>query len=103
MAEPAAPAPELFETVLQPDEIDAYLADLAACAEDVTVTLRHGRLPLPQADARHLDLPAAIRRLRDGEATGMQVRYRFDHLAWCDTLTLVPQGMRLVRLALPPG
>jgi hypothetical protein len=95
------PMPDMFETVLQPNEIDEYLADLSACAQHVAVTVRQGRQQILDLPSGPLGLDVAVRRLRDGEATSLQVRYRCDGVAWCDTLGLVPGGVRLLRVAQP--
>jgi len=87
------PMPELCETLLSPDQFQELIGDLMTHAEDVKVTVKGAARDRP-APVR---IDEAGRGLADGSVRAVQVRYRFDGEAWCDTLSLGPDGTRLVR------
>jgi|JI10StandDraft_1071094.scaffolds.fasta_scaffold408273_3 uncharacterized membrane protein len=91
--------PELHEALLD----DAWLARLEADLAALTVVDE----VLPRARVRSLvpergvTLAEGFARLRAGELIGLQVRYRHDGRAWCDTLLVRPEGTKLVRMQQP--
>jgi hypothetical protein len=89
---------ELTEAVLDAATLDALFADLAAHADVLDVFVKGG--PDRRAREGTADLTAA-RALLDGEARGVQIRYRWDGDEWRDTVMRAPGGFRVIRTWLP--
>lgn len=101
--------PELNTKLLSNDEVAQLLRDIELCAEVTEIIPKfaaHGHVPatasLTLAEARALVAARAVR--------GLQVRYRYESADWWDTLMLVGDNFRLVRIrhdfsqtAMPPG
>jgi hypothetical protein len=91
------PLPELMQGDLDDGHRDRYFADLAACAQILEVGVRRAvREQVPAGGGMGLD--AARELLCRGEASGMQVRYRYVGEEWLDTLLARGGGWRLVRM-----
>lgn len=97
MSEP--PLPELHEAVLDDAALGALANDILALCQVHEVRVR--RLGQQRADAAPLALSGALELLRSGGAEAVQVRYSHDRTVWIDTLTRIPTGTRLVRIAAP--
>lgn len=87
---------ELHEALLD----QAWLARLE---EDLaTVAIVEHVLPRPKLRTSVPPAPTTLRegfaRLRAGELSGLQVRYQHAGEAWCDTLLVRPEGVRIVRM-----
>jgi hypothetical protein len=91
------PLPDLQVALLDPETLAALERDLGALP-DLDVRTKGG--PRSRTDDAPTSLSAAFGALRDGRVRAVQVRYRFDGVAWCDTLT-GGDGIRLVRTQLP--
>jgi hypothetical protein len=95
---PVPPPAALSETELRPDEVRALLAALTAKARIEQIRLRG---PAGQRSEQALTLPDAERALFAGEASAVQILYRFAGAAFCDTLLRRGEHFRLVRAGLP--
>jgi hypothetical protein len=89
--------PDLQQTALDAATLDALFTDLAAHAQVLSIVPK--RAPNTMVEERGITLAVARDGLRDGTIRAVQVRYRFDHKEWCDTLLAAPGGAaRLVRI-----
>lgn len=93
------PMPDVYDAVLDAEELDRLFADLSACVEILAVTVKQRSRAL--AGDEPMDLDRARRLLAAGTVVGVQVRYRLDGAVWCDTLLRRPDGVRLVRVQVP--
>ncbi len=89
--------PDLHQAVLDEDTVDQLFADIAELTEVLEVICKGA--PDAYANAGSISLDAARSLLRCGTARAVQVRYVHDGRPWCDTLTVTPDGVRLVRIA----
>jgi hypothetical protein len=87
--------PEMLDTKLAWPVVDELFTKLAERAELEGVLVKEG----PEAYSRGAgrDLAAALAALRAG-AAGVQLRYRLEGKAWCDTLLPAGAEVRLVRI-----
>lgn len=90
--------PEVLEGVLDLPTLEALFADVDATGRVVAVVVKRGRQAEPPRGAS--GLREARDALREGRATGVQLRYRHDGREWWDTVMAVgPGAWRLVRIA----
>lgn len=96
MSDPKQPElPELHQSELDPDTLEALFADLEACAEIHAV--------IPKAGPGHVT-PASITLaegralLTAGQLRGLQIRYRYQGSEWWDTLIAVGGAVRITRI-----
>ena len=90
--------PQLQQQVLDAATLEQYQMDLAHLAEIVEVKVRSTtarRQPQPAGS-----LADALCQLRDGQASGVQIRYRYAGQHWLDTLLPIASGTRLIRICL---
>jgi Pyruvate/2-oxoacid:ferredoxin oxidoreductase delta subunit len=91
--------PELHEAELDEDGLRSLFRDLEALTEIDEVRLKQtagqsaGTSGAAPADVLELLLAGRVR--------GVQIRYRYQHESWCDTILRSPGGHRVVRLADP--
>ena len=87
--------PQLFQSELNPDEVEALFADLKLGAEvtHVQVKMATGK---GAADSK-MTLTEAHELLRLGQVAAIQIRYRYEQQDWCDTLMVLPHAVRIVR------
>ena len=87
--------PQLFQSELSPDEVEALFADLKLGAEvtHVQVKMASG---MGAADSK-MTLTDAHELLRLGQVAAIQIRYRYEQQDWCDTLMVLPHAVRIVR------
>jgi hypothetical protein len=79
--------------------VDDLFADLAALAQVDEILVRdQGAV---RATAAPPELGPARRALREGRAAALQIRYRHEGTAWCDTLLRAGDEVRLVRVPVP--
>lgn len=93
----SGPMPQLQQADLDPATLDALFADLAQCAQIDEVLVKGA------ADGRAGRL-AGLEQARAALAAGaraVQIRYRWQGATWLDTLMRTPQGVRIVRTAVP--
>lgn len=88
--------PPLREAVLDAEELAALLRDIAAfgTVDEIVVKSGPGRVVETMAPAlADVEALLATRQVR-----GVQIRYRHDGAQWWDTLLVVADGVRLVRM-----
>lgn len=89
--------PALQQAALDPATLDQLFADLAACTQVLAVVPRHAARTM--VIEQSISLADAQAALRSGALRGVQIRYRYDHREWNDTLLPTPDGgARLVRI-----
>ncbi len=91
------PLPGLNQALLDWPGVEALLRDIGACTEVTEI--------IPKAAAQGyvtenavLTLDDARRLLAERTVRGLQIRYRYDGADWWDTLMVLPEGWRLVRI-----
>ena len=93
--------PQILEAEWEPDQILLLLADLQRGSETGQVQIEHVQLRTRDGQSNVHDQSATIAdaeiSFRDGTAKAIQLRYRFDGEAWCDTLMVGPQTTRVIR------
>lgn len=88
--------PELQDTTLSAATVETLFADLAACAQVLSIVPKAAPGFVP---GKSIPLAAAQAGLQDGSFRAVQIRYRFEAREWCDTLMPAPDGgTRLVRI-----
>jgi len=88
--------PDLQDTNLDTATIDTLFADLASCAQILSVVPKAARGLVAN---KTISLDAARDGLQDGTFRAVQIRYRFENREWCDTVIPVLEGgARLVRI-----
>lgn len=101
MTEPL-PLPPVEAGVLDAAGLEALLRDLEACARVQEVQIKGAARA--HAAAVRPDLPAAAEALRARACRGVQVRYAWDGVDWCDTILVQPgptPTYRVVRMQAP--
>lgn len=93
-----APLPEVFDSLLDAEALDALFRDLAALGSPLEISVKHGATRYAES-AQALDLPAARAALVRAEVRAVQIRYIHDGKRWCDTLMNAPSGVRIIRIA----
>jgi len=90
--------PDLQQSYLDDDTLDAYIADINGLVELIEVIPKYGAQQYaPEEDAK-IDFTEAMSTLRSGGYRGLQVRYRYEGSQWWDTLMSTPEGIRIVRI-----
>lgn len=87
--------PPVHTGVMDDETLDCYLRDLSMCAHIHEVSSKGGATAI--ADQSPDDFASAIDRLRAGQLRGVQIRYGFDGVLWCDTLMRVENEIHIVR------
>jgi len=95
--------PELREADLDEAGLRALFRDLAAAATIDEIRCKQAREH--HADSATISAETALDWLLEGRVRGVQVRYRYQGEAWCDTVLATADGHRVVRMAAPvsPG
>lgn len=88
--------PELHEAILDADTVERLFRDLEMCTEIVEILPRFARNQM--VTEQTISLAQARALLLNGQARGLQVRYRYGGAEWWDTLMRVPEGIRIVRI-----
>lgn len=95
--EPPLKLPELNLTLLDAAQVERLLRDIKACTQITEIIPKYaarGHVPdtaaVTLAQARELLATRAVR--------GLQLRYRYEDADWWDTLMLVGEQFRLVRI-----
>ena len=89
--------PELNTKLLNDEEVMQLLRDIELCAEITEIIpkfVAHGHVP----EAGAITLAEARALLAARSVRGLQIRYRYQNVDWWDTLMLVRDGFRLVRI-----
>ncbi len=91
------PLPPMSEAVLTDEQLAALFDDLRRLVRIDGIVIRDGSgRARDVAGAELLDEAHAM--LTGRMVRGVQIRYRYDGAAWCDTLMPVALGIRLVRI-----
>ena len=95
----AAPErPDLHQALLDAEELERLLGDIAACAEITEIIPKFtatGHVP----ENAGLTMEDGRRWLLEGEVRAVQFRYRYEGADWWDTVMVLPGGQfRLVRI-----
>ncbi len=94
-----ADSPEVFSADLSHEDLEKLAQDLEECAEGFVVRARDGDRDLSDSsELRPRDLPDLFRS-KSGRLS-VQVRYLYEGRRWCDTLTLLGERIRLIRIDL---
>ena len=94
--QPTAESIVLHQGTLDPQRLAELFSDLALCADVTGILLKGGALL--HAGEAPVTLAEARARLESGTVHGVQIRYRFEGRAWCDTLLRGQGGVRVVRM-----
>lgn len=81
---------------LDRDTLGELLTDIEALGEDLEVLVK--RRAGHVAAQEQTSLTGAVELLFEGQAEGVQLRYRYRGTDWWDTLMRTPEGIRLVRI-----
>lgn len=90
--------PQLQQQILNAATVQEYETDLAHLVEIFEMKVRSTATRRESQPAG--SLADAFRELRDGNASGMQIRYRYAGQHWLDTLLPTGAGTRLTRICL---
>lgn len=88
--------PPLCDAVVDIETLAQLEADLQHRTQVHSVQVKHGATRMVGESV--WQLPAAFAALREGEARGVQINYRYDNHEWTDTLLRTSEGFRLVRV-----
>ena len=91
--------PEVLETHWDHPQVLAFFRDLEAGADikHVQVRLSGGG----SASDHGTTLAKARELFEQGNVRAIQIRYLFEQQAWCDTLMMLPEAVRVVRTRAP--
>ncbi len=97
MSQPGIELPDLTQSVLDREQLDALFRDLTALTQIVEIIPKHG--PREHVnDTVAFTLEAAHQGLLVGEFRGIQIRYLHENNLWWDTLMRVATGFMIVRI-----
>lgn len=88
---------DLNQATLDWPGVEALLRDIAACTQ-VTEIIPKAVAQGYVTDGVALTLADARRLLEERAVRGLQIRYRYEGADWWDTLMVLPEGWRLVRI-----
>ncbi|MCW5755578.1 MAG: hypothetical protein KIT24_12795 [Phycisphaeraceae bacterium] len=88
--------PPMREAVLDDAAIESLLGDLEVFAQVDEIVIKSGRGMV--GDAARATLADVRRLLGERSVRGVQIRYVYDDARWLDTLMVVPEGIRLIRV-----
>jgi hypothetical protein len=89
--------PDLNTTELDAALVEQLLRDIEVCTQITEIIpkfARRGQVP----DTASVTLTQARELLATRAVRGLQLRYRYDNADWWDTLMVVGEGFRLVRI-----
>ena len=95
--EPPLKLPDLNMTLLDAAQVEQLLRDIELCAQVTEIIPKfaaRGHVP----DAANVTLAQARELLAARAVRGLQLRYRYEDADWWDTLMLVGDRFRLVRI-----
>ena len=91
MSQPGLELPELTQSILDREQLDALFRDIAALTQIGEIIPKHG--PREHVDdSIPLTLDAAHEGLLEGAFRGVQIRYIHEGSLWWDTLLRTPEG-----------
>ena len=88
--------PELHEGTLDFQELNQYRKDLNDYAKIQEIIIKNNRLQMTNSKTNDLD--STIELLMCRTVNGIQIRYHWDDLNWCDTLLWKNSSIRLIRI-----
>ena len=88
--------PALHGALLGSSQLSALFRDYRDCATVDEILIKPGPGYAPTDCQPTLDYAEQLLQARS--VRGVQIRYRYDHIAWCDTLMPLAEGIRLVRM-----
>jgi hypothetical protein len=88
--------PQVLQAQWDREQVNALFDDLQQGAEIQRVQAR------PSKQDSGVTLQEARQLLEQGEATAIQIRYRYDGQDWCDTLIVGAESIRIVRTSTCP-
>lgn len=94
----AIPLSELRSALLDEATLGALVDDITRETEVLGVQVKGAPEALSEGGGA---LAEAVVMLREGRVRAVQVRYRHRGVVWTDTLLRGPEGVRLVRVAMP--
>ncbi len=100
-SEPTFALPELRSAEIDLAEVERLLSDIEACAQITEIIPKQsaqGYVP----ETGVLTLDDARQHLRSRTVRGLQIRYRHEGADWWDTLMVVRDNYRLVRIRHEP-
>lgn len=89
--------PDLNQATLDWPGVEALLRDIATCTQ-VTEIIPKAVAQGYVTDGVALTLADARCLLEERAVRGLQIRYRYEGADWWDTLMVLPEGWRLVRI-----
>lgn len=95
--EPPAKLPELNQALLDAAQVEQLLRDIEACTQITEIIPKYaarGHVP----DTAAVTLTQARELLATRAVRGLQLRYRYEDADWWDTLMIVGEQFRLVRI-----
>jgi hypothetical protein len=93
--------PELHSATLDQDAFEALLHDIENCTELLAVIPRfNSRVPVP--DLAEVTLERARELVAARAIRGLQLRYRYQDAEWWDTVMVLEEGYRVVRIRQDP-
>lgn len=95
--DPPLKLPELNMTLLDESQLEQLLRDIEACTQITEIIPKYaarGQVP----DTANVTLAQARELLAARAVRGLQLRYRYEDADWWDTLMLVGEQFRLVRI-----
>ena len=105
-SDPQEPTQEVYHDDWSTEQIEQLFLDLAAGAEVEHVQLKRTGpvepLSLDSIGDQRVTLQEASDAFQRGDASAIQIRYRFEGQVWCDTLLVREADVRIVRTPLPP-
>lgn len=90
------PLPPMNDAVLSNEEVAQLFRDIRVCTQQVEVVVKAG--PGHVAPSQPYTLDDAETLVASRSVRGVQLRYRYDGAAWCDTLMLQRDAVRLIRV-----
>jgi hypothetical protein len=100
MSAQAIQLPELNQAELNDAALSALFRDLAECTQVLDVSLKHSAERMADP-ARRPTLDEALRLLQSRSVRGVQIRYVYGSEEWWDTLMVLPNATRVVRIRAP--
>jgi len=90
-----AKLPELHQTILDDQTLEALFADLQACTDILAVMPKAGPGYVTPKD---VGLEEGERLLKEGSLRGLQIRYRYQGEEWWDTLIQRDNQIHITRI-----
>jgi len=93
------PLPPMSDAVLDDEQLAALFRDYRQCAQSIETLLKPGPGFVSTGPSPPLDEIETL--IRERRIRGLQVRYVYQNSLWFDTLMVLPNGVRLIRISHP--